>query len=75
MTEKMKSVLITGANGFVGSHAVKKFLELDYQVIATIRSLKKSKYKTLLTLVPSKQKNLKIVEAPLNSKKSFLKHT
>jgi len=33
----MTTVLITGVSGFIGSHIAKKFLDMDFQVIAPIR--------------------------------------
>ncbi|KAL9658410.1 hypothetical protein ABK040_015729 [Willaertia magna] len=42
-------VLITGVNGFVGSHICKELLEHNYKVIGTIRDINnQSKYKHLL---------------------------
>ena len=38
MNNSFKSVLITGANGFLGSHLVKCFLNLNYKVIILIRT-------------------------------------
>lgn len=35
---KDKTILITGASGFVATHVVKAFLERGYQVRGTIRS-------------------------------------
>ena len=34
----MNTILITGATGFIGSHILKKLLQLGYKVIITIRN-------------------------------------
>jgi UDP-glucose 4-epimerase len=39
----MKRVLITGANGFIGSHLIDTFLNAGYHVTAGVRSLLRSK--------------------------------
>lgn len=46
-----KSVAVTGANGFIGLHIVKSFLERNYKVVATVRDHKnQDKTKDLLSL-------------------------
>lgn len=61
-----KRVLVTGANGFIGSHCVKSLLSENCLVRGTVRSLKdKKNYETLYTLNPSKNSNLEIVEGDL----------
>lgn len=40
----MKSVLITGANGFIGSYLVKAAIEKGYKVAAGIRSTSNLSY-------------------------------
>lgn len=37
-------VVITGANGLLGSNIVDKFLEVDYRVRGTVRNLEKCKW-------------------------------
>lgn len=37
-----KTVAVTGANGYVGSHLIKKLLEKGYKVVGTVRSLKET---------------------------------
>lgn len=39
-------VVVTGANGFVGSHIADKFLSFGYRVRGTVRSLEKSAWMT-----------------------------
>jgi uncharacterized protein YbjT (DUF2867 family) len=38
MPTERKLVLVTGANGFVGSHCVLQLLQLGYSVRATVRN-------------------------------------
>lgn len=62
-----KTVLVTGANGFIGSHIINILLQYNYKVIGTVRSLAKTQsYNHLLTLQPSKNHNLSFREANLN---------
>lgn len=62
-----KTVLVTGANGFIASHIINLLLQSDYQVIGTVRSLKnKQSYSHLYSLQPSKNDNLSFREANLN---------
>jgi NAD(P)-dependent dehydrogenase (short-subunit alcohol dehydrogenase family) len=42
MTSKRKVVIITGASRGIGAALVKRFRELDYGVVATSRSIKKT---------------------------------
>ena len=68
-----KLVLVTGASGFIASHCIKSLLLNNCKVIGTVRDLKKrEKYENLFNLVPSKKKNLKIVEADLLEKDKWL---
>lgn len=42
MIDNTKSVIVTGASGFIGSHLVNRLIELGFTVIAVTRSLDKS---------------------------------
>ena len=65
-TPTPKTVLVTGANGFIGSHIVNCLLQSNYIVIGTVRSLSKTKtYSHLLSLQPSKIHNLSFRQANL----------
>jgi nucleoside-diphosphate-sugar epimerase len=41
---KGSTVLVTGANGFIGSHIVDQLLKLDYKVRGTVRTEAKGKW-------------------------------
>jgi nucleoside-diphosphate-sugar epimerase len=38
------TVLVTGANGFIGSHIIDQLLQLDYRVRGTVRTEAKGKW-------------------------------
>lgn len=57
---KQKRILITGANGFIGSHLVEKAVELGYEVWAGVRA--NSDYRYLKGI------NLKFVDLAYNNK-------
>lgn len=42
--QKGSTVLVTGANGFIGSHIVDQLLKLDYRVRGTVRTEEKGKW-------------------------------
>lgn len=42
--QKGSTVLVTGANGFIGSHIVDQLLQLDYKVRGTVRTEAKGKW-------------------------------
>ena len=56
-------ILITGANGFVGSHLCEKLLSEGHSVYALVRSLKK------FTIQPHSQ--LKLIQGDLDQDKLF----
>lgn len=61
-----KLVLVTGANGFIASHCIRALLKNNCLVRGTVRDITKTeKYLNLYDLVPSKKKNLEIVEGDL----------
>lgn len=66
-------VLVTGGSGFVGSHCILQLLQQDYQVRATIRSLKKQG--TVLDMLKSVDisdfEHLSFVEADLTQDQNW----
>jgi uncharacterized protein YbjT (DUF2867 family) len=66
-------VLVTGANGFVGSHVVKKLIDEGYRVRATIRSLKdEKKAQPLRDLAKNSKHELELAEADLLNEQSWI---
>jgi len=63
-------ILVTGANGFIGSHIVKALLEKGYTVRGTVRSLSKNEDYQFLFDLADKRK-LELVEADLLEEKSW----
>ena len=63
-----KKVLVTGANGFIASHCIKKLLKNNYHVIGTVRNINDNLIKNLLNIYPEKKMNLEIVVADLFNK-------
>lgn len=61
-----KTVLVTGASGFIASHVVKQLLELNCKVVGTVRSLNSPDIPKLKEAFGDKAKNLSFVEANLN---------
>ena len=68
-----KTIFITGANGFLATHCIKNLLLRNCKIIGSVRSLKKESNQELFEIVPSKKKNLKLVEADLNDKEIWKK--
>ena len=60
----MKNILVTGANGFLGSHLVRNLLEHNFSVTALVRSKKK------LENIPWQQ-DVNIIEADLCTHKNL----
>jgi len=64
-------ILVTGANGFIGSHIVKTLLEKGYTVRGTVRTLaKKDNYQNLYDLASDPTK-LQLVEADIMNPKAW----
>lgn len=60
-------VLLTGVSGFLGSHTAIQLLEKNYQVLGTIRDIKRAdKIKSVIEKHTSRVHNLSFVEADLN---------
>lgn len=72
----MKKVLLTGITGFLGSHTAIQLLEKNYEVIGTLRSLKRAEsIKTTIAKHTDKIQNLTLVEAELNDERIWQKLT
>jgi len=66
-TAPIKTVLVTGANGFIASHIINILLQSNYKVIGTVRTLAKTQtYSHLLSLQPLKNSQLSFREADLD---------
>lgn len=64
--ENNKKVLLTGITGFVGSHTAIQLLEKGYQVIGTLRDLKRvESIKKIISQHTSQLQNLSFVEADI----------
>ena len=73
MQNNNELVLVTGANGFVGSHVVKKLIDEGYRVRATIRSLKdEKKIAPLKELAKNAKHELEFAEADLLNEQSWI---
>ena len=58
-----KTILLTGATGFLGSHLIKKILEFDYKVIVLKRSYSNiDRIKTLLKVYNVKSYNVDLCD-------------
>jgi dihydroflavonol-4-reductase len=72
-----KTVLVTGATGYIGGHVVREFLEQGYHVRGTVRDLKnEQKYQHLFELsrkltVKDHEPRLTLFEADLESDKGW----
>lgn len=66
-----KTVLVTGASGFVASWLVKKLLEKGYTVHATIRNPEDKEKTKHLQALPNAESNLRLFEADLLTEGSF----
>jgi len=65
-------VLVTGANGYIGSFVTKLLLEKGFKVRGSVYSLaRKSDYQFLYDLFPQSKSNLELVEADLTSKDAW----
>lgn len=69
-----KTVVVTGGSGFVAGWVIREFLTHDYQVRASLRSLKKApavKATVTAGLTETEQANLTFFEANLTSQKGW----
>ncbi len=68
-----KTVLVTGASGFIASHVIKYLLERNYKIVGTVRDLRaKEKYEHLFNLIPAKKDDITIVQADLSKEEGWL---
>lgn len=71
-----KKVLVTGVTGFLGSHTAIQLLEKGYEVIGTLRDLKRSDtLKQVIAKHTDKVDHLSCVEADLNDSSIWLQLT
>ncbi|MBE0650450.1 MAG: NAD(P)-dependent oxidoreductase [Bacteroidales bacterium] len=61
----MKNILITGANGFIGSFLAEEGIKLGYQVFASVRATSKTEY--------LKDKNIQIFTLNLDDKSKLIR--
>lgn len=72
----MKKVLLTGVTGFLGSHTAIQLLEKGYQVIGTLRSMKRAdEIRTVIAKHTSNSQHLSFVEAELSDETIWQKLT
>uniref|UniRef100_A0A0G4F564 NAD-dependent epimerase/dehydratase domain-containing protein n=1 Tax=Chromera velia CCMP2878 TaxID=1169474 RepID=A0A0G4F564_9ALVE len=67
-----KTVLVTGATGFIAAHIVQQLLEKGYKVRGTVRDPQNAKSVDHLTSLPGADKNLELVKGNLNSEEGWL---
>lgn len=67
-------VLVSGANGFVGSHIVAQLLDLGHQVCGTVRDLAQSAAYAHLRSLPGAAQSLELVQADLTADGAFRDH-
>lgn len=66
-----KSILVSGASGYIASHVIKELLARGYKVIGTVRNLaNKEKYQFLYEFDHSKE-NLELRQADLLNRESW----
>jgi dihydroflavonol-4-reductase len=69
----MTRVLVTGAMGFIASHAIADLLAHGYEVVGTVRSRKKALQEAALARLPGAER-LSLVEADLKAEGAFDEH-
>jgi dihydroflavonol-4-reductase len=66
-------VLVTGANGYIGSHVTKQLLEAGHVVRGSVRSVSdEQKVGHLMKMCPQAENNLELVEADLTKAETWL---
>ncbi len=66
-----KTILVTGASGFIASYIVKDLLARQYRVRGTVRSLRNPDSQTHLLALPGAAERLELAEADLLTPGSF----
>ena len=75
LNNKSKPVLVTGANGYIGSWITKELLDNDYTVHTTVRDISnKNKINHLLEISSKSNGKLKLFECDLLIENSFSSH-
>lgn len=69
-----KRILVSGANGFIASHAIEQMLAKGYEIVGTVRNPTDSAKTAHLTALPGAQTHLALVAADLNDADPFTAH-
>jgi dihydroflavonol-4-reductase len=67
-------VLVSGATGFIASHAIEKLLAKNYEVVSTVRNPADASKNGHLTKMTNAGSHLKLVAADLNEADPFTAH-
>ncbi len=67
-------VLVSGASGFIASHAVERLLGKGYEVVATVRDPSDTKKNAHLLVMKGAPERLRLVAADLNDADPFTAH-
>jgi dihydroflavonol-4-reductase len=67
-------VLVSGATGFIASHAVERLLKKNYEVVATVRNPADTAKTKHLTMMDGAAERLTLVAADLNAADPFTAH-
>jgi dihydroflavonol-4-reductase len=71
-SKKIKTVLVTGANGFIASHLIEQLLTTtDYNIRASVRNIIDTSKVAHLVTLPDAQRRLRLFEADLLEEGAF----